>query len=260
MACALLALARRRRPVTTEFVLVGLVDEEKSQSGSRAIARSGLKADLAIVGEPTGLQVVTAHKGDVWLKLETTGRAAHGATPHLGRNAIAAMARVVEALETDYAGRLKQQHHPLLGHPSINTGTIRGGHQPNIVPDHCEITVDRRMLPGETEPTVRGELRRWFREQGLPVRFGTYPKKASPALETDPDLPLVRRMLDAARQRGPAGVDYFCDASILAEAGMSSVVFGPGDIAQAHTADEWISCRELNQALEVLLRFLTTFD
>ena len=99
----------------TEIVFAGLIDEENAQAGSRALADSGFKADLAIVGEPTKLQVVTAHKGSLWLRLETRGRAAHGATPQLGKNAVHEMARIVEVLETDYAAQLRKRKHELLG-------------------------------------------------------------------------------------------------------------------------------------------------
>ncbi len=100
-----------RRPAQTEIVFAGLVDEENAQRGSRALAASGLKADLAIVGEPTRAQIVTAHKGDLWLQLQTRGKSAHGARPELGRNAVHQMARVVDLLETEYAARLRRSRH-----------------------------------------------------------------------------------------------------------------------------------------------------
>ena len=144
MLSALCELANSKsRPLETEIVFAGLIDEEHAQAGSRAMAASGLKADLAIVGEPTRLQVVTAHKGSLWLELETRGNAAHGATPQFGKNAIREMARIVDALETDYAAQLRKRKHPLLGSATVNVGTIFGGTQPNIVPDHCAISVDR---------------------------------------------------------------------------------------------------------------------
>ena len=116
MLTALCELAETKsRPRETEIVFAGLIDEENAQAGSRALAASGFKADLAIVGEPTRLQVVTAHKGSLWLQLATHGRAAHGAMPHLGKNAIHEMARIVDILETVYAARLRRRKHKLLG-------------------------------------------------------------------------------------------------------------------------------------------------
>jgi len=257
MLTALCELANTKsRPSETEIIFAGLVDEENAQAGSRALTAGGFKANLAIVGEPTRLQVVTAHKGSLWLQLETRGKAAHGATPQLGQNAVHEMARVVETLETDYAARLRRRRHPLLGTATVNVGMISGGVQPNIVPDRCTITIDRRTLPGETEAGVRREVTALLRAKKLSAKISS--KKLAPCLplETNPKLPLVRRFLRSVGQFRPAGVDFFCDAAVLSEGGIPSVVFGPGDIAQAHTADEWISLDSLERGKNLLLNFL----
>jgi acetylornithine deacetylase/succinyl-diaminopimelate desuccinylase-like protein len=257
MLTALCELANTEsRPQETEIVFAGLVDEENAQAGSRALAAGGFKADLAIVGEPTRLQVVTAHKGSIWLELETHGNAAHGATPQFGQNAVHEMAQIVDALETDYAARLRRRRHPLLGAATVNVGTICGGTQPNIVPDRCTITIDRRTLPGETETAVRREIAALLRAKRFSAKIDS--TKLAPALplETNPKLPLVRQFLRSVGQTRPAGVDFFCDAAVLSEGGIPSVVFGPGDIAQAHTADEWISLDSLERGKDLILRFL----
>ena len=256
MLAALCELAASQaRPLETEIVFAGLIDEENAQAGSRALAQSGFKADLAIVGEPTRLKVVTAHKGDLWLRIETRGQAAHGATPQLGKNAVHEMARVVEALETDYAAQLRRRKHRLLGAGTLNVGTIAGGTQPNIVPDACTITVDRRLLPGETEAGVKREIAALLRAKKLAATISSLKTAPCLPLETEARLPLVQDFLRSAKQARPVGVDYFCDAAVLAAAGIPSVVFGPGDIAQAHTADEWISLAELERAKDLLVRF-----
>jgi len=258
MLSAVITLAKsKQRPKETEIIFAGLVDEESAQAGSRALARSRLKANLAIIGEPTSLQVVTAHKGNIWLQLETRGKSAHGSRPELGRNAVHEMARIVEALETEYASALRERRaHPLLGHATVNVGTIRGGTQPNIVPDVCEITVDRRTLPGETERGVKREIETFLARKKLRAALSTARSEPCLPMETSAKLPLVQQFLRSASQRKPMGVHYFCDAAILAEGGIPSVVFGPGDIAQAHTIDEWISLRSLERAAEMLVRFL----
>ena len=245
------------RPRETEIVFAGLADEEHAQAGSRALAKSGLRADLAIVGEPTRCGVVTAHKGSLWLRLETHGKAAHGAKPELGVNAILRMARVVEVLETRYARELKRRRHPLLGHGTVNVGVVAGGTQPNIVPDRCWVDVDRRTLPGETESAVRREITACLRPLGLKICIAE--TKLAPCLpmETNAHLPLVAALLRAAGQRQALGADFFCDAAVLSAAGIPAVVFGPGDIAQAHTVDEWISLASLERATRVLVRFLS---
>ena len=257
MLAALCELAHsRQHPKETAVVFAGLVDEEHAQSGSRALAASRFKADLAIVGEPTRLQVVTAHKGSLWLELETRGNAAHGATPQFGKNAVLEMARIVEVLETDYAARLRRRRHPLLGAATVNVGTICGGTQPNIVPDRCSITVDRRTVPGETDIGVQREITAFLRANQLRATISSAKLAPARPLETNPGLPLVRQFLRSTGQKRPVGVDFFCDAAVLSAGGIPSVVFGPGDIAQAHTADEWISLASLERGKHLLLSFL----
>lgn len=260
VAAMLTAVARVARdpgrPAHTEVLFLGLVDEEHGQSGSRAWGRLGLHADLAIVGEPTRLRVVTAHKGDAWLEVRTRGQAAHSAQPERGRNAVHRMARVVDLLETVYQRQLSRRRHPLLGAPTVNVGRIDGGTQPNIVPDSCRIEVDRRMLPGETLRGVLAEMARVLRRPGLAAHCADLKGADCPPLETPSDHPWVQRLLHVNRQRRPTGVPFFCDAAILSAAGIPSVVFGPGDIAQAHTDEEWVSCRCVDLAAERLTRFL----
>jgi acetylornithine deacetylase len=274
MLTALCELANAKsHPQETEIVFAGLVDEENAQAGSRALVgqasslspffpkardRQDACPTLAIVGEPTRLQVVTAHKGSLWLQLETWGRAAHGATPQLGQNAVHEMTRIVDLLETDYAARLRKRRHLLLGTATVNVGTIHGGTQPNIVPDRCVITIDRRTLPGETETGVRREIAALLRAKRLPAKISS--KKLAPCLplETSPKLPLVQRFLRSVGQRRSLGIDFFCDAAVLAAGGIPSIIFGPGDIAQAHTADEWISLASLERGKNLLLKFLNS--
>ncbi len=258
MFSALLHLANHGpRPRQTEIALLALVDEEHGQNGSWTFSKSKQKADFAIVGEPTLNQAVTAHKGDFWLRLSTKGKAAHGARPELGKNAIHEMAKVVDLLATKYARALKKKRHPLLGNPTINVGHIQGGKQANIVPDECSILIDRRTLPGESEKTVRQELNDLFKSKDLKVDIANHKDNPCPALETDPKLPLVQQLMTVLQQKQPLGVDYFTDAAPLAAGGTPTVVFGPGDIAQAHTANEWISIKSLNLATEQLKKFLS---
>jgi acetylornithine deacetylase len=259
MLSALISLANNpQRPKQTEIIFAGLVDEEGAQRGSRALAETGLKADLAIVGEPTELKIVTAHKGSLWLRLETRGKAAHGANPHLGKNAVHKMARVVDLLETTYAKELRRRKHPLLGHGTISVGTISGGTQPNIVPDQCIISADRRTLPGETEQSVRREISALLRANKISATIHDSRGGFCGSLETNFQLPIVQNFAKALGQKKPLGVHYFCDAAVLASGGIPSVVFGPGNIAQAHTSDEWISISQLEQATRMLIKFFQT--
>src|SRR5688500_692720 len=192
----------------------------------------------------------------MWLRLTTTGRAAHGARPELGRNAVHAMAKVVDLLETQYAARLRRKKHPLLGRATINVGSISGGTQPNIVPSRCVISIDRRTLPGEDDAAIYRDLRALLKSKRLSAEFDSLQGGPCMPLETSARLPLVAQFMSVAGQRKPAGVDYFSDGAVLADGGIPSVLFGPGDIAQAHTPDEWISIESLERAERLLIRFL----
>ena len=193
--------------------------------------------------------------------METRGKSAHGSWPELGRNAVHDMARIVDLLETDYAAQLRRRRHPLLGCATVSVGAICGGTQANIVPDRCSILLDRRTLPGETEAGVRREINALLRREE--PEGGICARQAA-ALSAAGNGPAGCRwspaFCAALGQRKPVGVRYFCDASVLGRGGIPSVVFGPGDIAQAHTADEWISVDALERGKGLLLRFLQSFS
>jgi acetylornithine deacetylase/succinyl-diaminopimelate desuccinylase-like protein len=166
------------------------------------------------------------------------------------------MARIVDLLQTRYAAQLSRKRHSLLGSPTVSVGVIAGGTQANIVPDACTILIDRRTLPGETETSVWRELRTLLKAHRLNAECVDDKQAPCLPLETNHKLPLVNRFLRSVGQRRPEGVHYFCDAAVLAEGGIPSVAFGPGDIAQAHTADEWIALDSLEAARAKLLNFL----
>jgi len=259
MLTALEELARgAQRPANTEITFAGLIDEESGQNGSRALVKSHFKADLAIVGEPTRLQVVTAHKGVVWLELRTLGRAAHGSHPELGINAVEDMARIVVVLLSEYAARLRSRKHPLLGQATINVGAMHGGSQPNVVPGECRSLIDRRTLPGETDAAVVKEIQRMIKTLKLKggFKWRNIQGGPCPALQTDPKLSLVHLFFQCAGQSRAAAADFFSDAGVLSAGGLPSVLFGPGDIAQAHTPDEWVALEQLQRGKDLLVKFL----
>lgn len=248
------------RPKNTEIVFVGLVDEEFGQAGSRMLAQKGPKGDLAIAGEPTKLKVVSAHKGNLWIRLSTQGKAAHGSTPENGKNAIEAMTAVLQCLYSDYSKILAQKSHPLLGSPSLSIGRIKGGTQPNVIPNHCEIDLDRRTLPSETPASVKKELVEILAAKGLAPKYSNARDASCPALETDPSLPLAQSFLKAAKRRKSHGVPYFTDASPIAMGGTPALVYGPGNIAQAHSKDEWVPLKEVEDCRDAVYRFLKDLD
>jgi acetylornithine deacetylase len=240
-------------PLTIELALVS--DEEFGFGGARALLAGGVEARGIVVGEPTGLRVVAAHKGAARFEIEAIGKLAHAARPELGVNAISAAAALIDEINTRLLPELGRKSAPLLGPPTLNVAKIYGGSQPNLVPDACRVLVERRMLPGETADDARAEIEALFehaaaRVAGFRARLDVTSLDAA-AFMTDPDGPLPRAAGAAAAGVGaaaePIGVDYCTDASILQGVGVPMIVAGPGSIDQAHTEDEFIALDELER-------------
>lgn len=254
MVVALEETARRGTP-PGDIWLWATADEEFSGSGVQYLLDQGRRADLAVAGEPTGLQLVIAHKGALRLRITTHGRAAHSSEPEKGDNAIYRMVPVLQALEA-YAHELRQRApHPLVGRPAASVGIIHGGQAPNIVPAECYLLLDRRLLPAEDPHAIEDEVKQWLLthipEAPHTVRELLY----GVGMETPPDSPVVVRCaaaLDRALGRHSiVGVQYGTDAARMSAMGIPAVVLGPGDIAQAHTTDEWVELAQVEQAVAV---------
>jgi acetylornithine deacetylase len=260
MASMLAAFARlvRERPAgACNVVMACTVDEEHTFLGVQELVRRGLKADMAVVAEPTSLRIVKAHKGVVRWQVMTAGRSCHSSTPELGVNAIYRMGHLLTAIER-YAEQLQaSRRDPLLGSPTLSVGRIEGGTSVNTVPDRCRIEIDRRLIPGEDALAAPAHFAEALQASGVPFECGPIWINC-PALGAEHSAELVARLgacIDQVRGRHEViAVPYGTDASTLAQAGIPSVVFGPGDIAMAHTCDEWVPLDEVEQAAEVLYR------
>ena len=267
-AAMLWAFARAARQnlaakTNSNIYFIGLMGEESGNDGVACYCKSEPRIDFVIVGEPTFPHVVYAHKGAFWFKIITRGKAAHGSNPHLGENAIEHMLDVAGYLRNEYAPSLSRLRHDVLGQPTLNLGRIGGGAQVNIVPDQCEMWIDHRTLPRiQSHAAIHRRLIRDLRKRGIPAQIERY--RDCPPLITNPKLAPVQRFHRIARSLAPAsdmrGVSYFTDASIFAKNGSPAIVFGPGDIAQAHTKDEWIDLSHLAPASEICYRFLETLE
>jgi acetylornithine deacetylase len=274
MAAILGAFARlvADHPKTAANVVVSCTcDEESTAQGARALARLwsdparsrsliSTAPTVAIVAEPTELNVIVAHRGAVRWKLRTKGRACHSSRPQEGVNAIYRMAQVILCLER-YADELPRMvpAHPLCGPATISVGRISGGISVNTVPDECLVEIDRRVIPGEDPQTVIPHVTTYLRER-LDVDFEMLPPWLDGAtLPDNNNGPLADRLLTyIAAVAGPhqkQGAWYGTNASRIAATGVPTVVFGPGSINQAHTVDEWIDVNELCQASEIYYRF-----
>ena len=258
MLMALIEMSKMSdRPKSTEIIFAALVDEENKQLGSRAAVDHIGKVDLAIIGEPTSCRGITAHKGNFWHKISVSGRSAHGAKPDLGDNAISKMAKFINLVQEEYLPRLKTKQHELLGSPTLNIGMISGGYQNNIVPNECSIEVDRRTLPGESEESFMEELNNIAHSLSIKLQWFDSKNVDCPPMESDPNEPHIKEFLGLTKDSRPQGVSYFCDAAIIQKSGSPCIVFGPGDISQAHTDDEWIDIDSLNEAYEIIMRYFS---
>jgi acetylornithine deacetylase len=256
-------------------VLACTVNEEHGFSGAKGLCQLWKKApseflhsapDAAIVAEPTELKIVVAHKGMVRWRCHTHGRAAHSSNPALGDNAIYRMARVVELLER-YAREVlpRQGEHPLCGRPTLSVGTIAGGSGVNTVPDGCTIEIDHRLLPGDDPQTAWRRTIDYVSAQlgdAAAVQHIEHepPLMHSGGLSDEANGALADRLAVAIHEvtgtAGRIGVPFGTDAAVFSAAGVPTVVFGPGSIEQAHTADEWIALDQLPQASEILYRMM----
>ncbi len=251
-------------PVTVTFAATS--GEEFSGIGIRALMKDGLRADGAIVGEPTRLDVVVAHKGVLRSELVVHGRAAHSSAPAEGRNAIDAVAAILPALQAALTPQLQTRAHPLVGAPTLAFTQIAGGAGPNTIPERCTVGFDRRLVPGETPESALAELRALLAAMPLPDGIRAEITDASISggpVGADPDGPLAQAVLAGARRHRPAssiiGVPYGTDASHIALYGVPTVIFGPGDIAQAHAAVEWVDLAEVNLATAMIVDAIFAF-
>ncbi len=265
---ALLAAARALAVEGHEGTLVVALtaDEEHASIGMQAAVDGGLRADAAVVCEPTGLAVMPAHKGFVWVEARFTGRAAHGSRPEVGIDAIrhaAALLAELDHLEADLASR---PPHPLLGSGSIHAGTIEGGTAASVYPERCVLLLERRTLPGETAERVTAELEAAVgraRSIRPDMRVELQVILDRPGTEVARDHPLVVGLLAAAGRldvgAGVAGMTAWVDAAWLNDVGVPAVCFGPGSIEQAHSADEWVEADQVRRCAAVLEDFGRTF-
>jgi acetylornithine deacetylase/succinyl-diaminopimelate desuccinylase len=263
MAAALTGLSSTGALGAGEVVLAAIVDEEMESLGAERLVASGLTADGAIVGEPTGNRLALGHKGLEWIEVTFAGRAAHGGTPEAGINAIAAASRFCCLVEDELRPALARRPHPMLGPPTVNLGTIRGGDQASTVAASCAVTLDRRTVPGESYAEVVAELRPLLArvEAGAPG-LTTSIRRVPGGMATlehlptfiDDGHPLARSVADARSavtgRAEPATVfPAWTDASLLANfARIPCVVIGPGDLALAHSPLENVPLTEVAEA------------
>lgn len=226
-----------------DVLVAAVVDEEVYSIGAEAVARS-YQADAAIVAEPTELRLVVAHKGFVWMEVETKGRAAHGSRPDLGDDAIVAMGRVLTGLGGLAEALLGNPSHALLGSGSVHASVISGGVELSTYPESCVLGLERRTVPGETLEIVERQIREIAGGAEIRTTFVREP------FEVAQEEPVVQAVLRHAGGPEVAGVPFWADSAVFATAGIPTVVFGPGGEG-AHAQVEWVDLAGLERCKDV---------
>lgn len=237
---------------------VFVADEEVGSSGARAFVAGHPPVDRVVVGEPTSLSPVSAHKGVLRPRIRVTGRSAHSGMPELGDNAIIAAQRLIALFEMEDT-RLRQLHHPLCGKASLTVTRIEGGVADNVVPASCDVVIDRRTLPGESREAVEAEVRAimaWARrESGVRAEIVGFSSTAG-GCETPASDPVVVAAVGTCarhgvRCAGPLGFMGGCDLVHFDAAGSRGIVLGPGALDVAHQPNEFVPVDELMTAAAI---------
>lgn len=250
------ALARAGVPLKGTLVINEVADEEVSGDGILHSLASGLNPDLAIVGEQTLGRVAVGEKGSAPTEIIVSGRTAHGALPWEGANAVEGMARIIVALSDELGPRLKTRTHPYFHPSSASVNLISGGVKSNVVPDRCTIYVDRRIIPGEVPAAAREEMRE-IAERAIAGMEGVSvevldARDGLPATMNDPESPLVQGMVAANAyldlDTTLTGFSMATDGRFIAQLGIPTIIYGPGDPKLAHVPNEWVGIDEVLSA------------
>ena len=259
--CAAAARAGAAGDLESEIVVAAVADEEWASVGTRALLEGGVRADAAIVTEPTRLAIMPAHRGFAWLELVVHGRAAHGSRYDIGIDAIRLAALVLAELDRHEREALVQRTHPLLGRASLHASLVEGGIGMSTYPDRCRVRIERRTLPGESPDDATEEIRRaceTVRARRPELRAEVRLELAQAPSDVAVDAPVVRALDRALAAGGIAprveGMSAWTDAALLNAAGIPAICFGPGDISLAHAAEEWIALEEIERATDTLTR------
>ena len=264
MIAAATAIAGRGDLAAGRLVVAAVVDEEHLSIGADALVKSW-RADAAIVTEPTGLEIAVGHKGFAWVNVAVEGKAAHGSRPADGQDAILRLGRVLsrlEALDRTLQGR---PPHPLVGTGSLHASIIEGGRELSSYPDRATLQMERRTLPGEPESIALHEVQDILdalQREDATFRGTATPMFSRPAYEIPPDNDLPQILADALRREGGeprvGGASFWTDAAVLGNAGIPSVLFGPGG-AGLHSTVEYVNVSDVVLCRDTLVELVRRF-
>jgi acetylornithine deacetylase len=250
--------AAKKRDLRGDVIITAVSDEEFASIGTASIVKHW-SADAAIVTEPTELHICTAHKGFVWLDIETEGIAAHGSRPDLGIDAIAKMGKVLVGIEELDRSLRSSPSHRLLGSGSVHASLIQGGQELSSYPNYCILSVERRTVPGETLQKVEAEIPAIL--DHIASSDSTFTASVKTAMvrepfETSLQEPFVSMLFHKTStilghvpiEIGQTG---WMDSALLSSAGIPTVVFGPGGEG-AHAVVEWSNLEHVERCAEIL--------
>ena len=257
MLAAAAALAHSGAGLQKGLTILLDSDEEHSNKGiNRILAQGPLKAQAAIVGEPSGLGLLLGNKGYSSFYIRTKGVSCHASQPEKGENAIYKMAGAVRLLE-EYAQKLAGKTNPYLGSASLSVGTIRGGTRVNIVPDECVCEVERRILPGETCEMVQKELEQLLKGIGEVLPRGTFTPTSLLEEEHPFTAETARIMKNVLKKEPEIGVfSGGTEAAYISQYGIPTLIVGPGSLKQAHRVDEYVSITQVEQCADIYFQLM----
>ena len=259
--CVAAARAATRGALSSEIIVAAVCDEEFESIGTRALLADGLTATGAIITEPTRMAVCPAHKGFAWIEVVFQGRAAHGSAYDVGVDAVRHAGLLLAALDRFEHTVLTTRHHALLGRPSLHAAMIAGGTGWSTYAEQCTLRIERRTLPGETAAQAVAEVQALCADVARSAEnfHATVSLVcAQPPSDLDVNAPLTRAVVSAARTDDQEvainGLGCWTDAALFNAAGIPALCFGPGDIARAHSAEEWVERSQIERATQVLER------
>ena len=274
MTMAMKRLKQENAKLNGKVIFLGVADEESGSAGMRAAVQDcHINADLAVIGEPTDLNLGIAHKGVMWIEVDFYGKSTHGSSPELGKNAIYYASSFIEQVKHQLIPELNMRNHGLLGRSTINIGTVQGGTRPTIVPNQCTIQFDRRLIPGESIQEAIQEINKMLNRLSVENEGFRYEMNVLlgntdqpfPVLNTDhndPSVKIIGQSIRTVLQKeiNEVGLPFWTDAALFQYVtGKPAVIFGPGRIEQAHSNNEYVETEDLQKASDIYYQMIMDY-
>ncbi len=267
MLYSLIIIKRASIELDGDLYFTGVIGEESGGTGTRFLINSGFRPDYFIVGEPTELKIVNSHKGCFLIDVIIEGKAAHASIPEKGANAIAAMGNFIYKINKEYIPELNKRIQQGVGCATLSYGIIQGGKKVNIVADKCVLQIDRRWIASEKNEQLTKEIEKFLIDvcmENKDLKFYTVEKLPPNAYFGPFYLPenneFVSICKDAISMTGikpsMSSLTGWTDGATILHAGIPVLILGPGSIEQAHTADEWVSLKEVTDAVKIYLSLI----